>query len=138
MIRVQALGGLRIFVRGEESVTLSKQRLKSGLLVYLAVERSCMREVLIGTFWPEREPERARHVLSQAVYDTVPQADPQPDVRLHLPPADDAPRVPGDSLMLREAFKNLIDNVLWIHLGRGFSDSVRSSRPGLSCPYESR
>lgn len=49
-------------------------------------------------------------LLSQAVYDTVPQADPQPDVRLHLP--DTAPRVPGDSLMLREAFKNLIDNAL--------------------------
>lgn len=49
-------------------------------------------------------------LLSQAVYDTVPQADPQPDVRLHLP--DAAPRVRGDSLMLREAFKNLIDNAL--------------------------
>lgn len=49
-------------------------------------------------------------LLSQAVYDTVPQADPQPDVRLHLP--DAASRVRGDSLMLREAFKNLIDNAL--------------------------
>jgi DNA-binding SARP family transcriptional activator/TolB-like protein len=69
MIRVEALGGLRILVNGEESVPLAKQRLKSALLVYLAVERSCMREALIGTFWPEREPERARHVLSQTVYE---------------------------------------------------------------------
>lgn len=53
-------------------------------------------------------------LLSQAVYDTVPQADPQPDVRLHLPAtaAKDPPEVIGDSLMLREAFKNLIDNAL--------------------------
>ena len=53
-------------------------------------------------------------LLSQAVYDTVPQADPQPDVRLHLPAAQEGspPRIAGDSLMLREAFKNLIDNAL--------------------------
>ncbi len=69
MIRVEALGGLRIHVNGEESVPLAKQRLKSALLVYLSVERSCLREALIGTFWPEREPERARHVLSQTVYE---------------------------------------------------------------------
>jgi len=60
------------------------------------------------------QPVDLAELLSQAVYDTVPQADPQPDVRLHLPPANagDPPRVVGDSLMLREAFKNLIDNAL--------------------------
>lgn len=84
------------------------------------------------------QPVNLAELLSQAVYDTVPQADPQPDVRLHLPavspdvspdispaaspddtPGDTPPRTPtraphvlGDSLMLREAFKNLIDNAL--------------------------
>ncbi|WP_025136999.1 sensor histidine kinase [Achromobacter sp. DH1f] len=59
------------------------------------------------------EPVDLAELLSQAVYDTVPQADPQPDVRLHLPDANTPPaRVPGDSLMLREAFKNLVDNAL--------------------------
>ncbi|EHK66636.1 HAMP domain-containing protein 5 [Achromobacter arsenitoxydans SY8] len=59
------------------------------------------------------QPVDLAELLSQAVYDTVPQADPQPDVRLRLPDsADHPPRVLGDSLMLREAFKNLIDNAL--------------------------
>ena len=60
------------------------------------------------------QPVDLAELLRQATYDTVPQADPIPDVRLHLPAAgaSPAPRVPGDSLMLREAFKNLIDNAL--------------------------
>ncbi len=60
------------------------------------------------------QPVDLAELLRQAAYDTVPQADPIPDVRLHLPAAgaSPAPRVPGDSLMLREAFKNLIDNAL--------------------------
>lgn len=60
------------------------------------------------------QPVDVAELLSQAVYDTVPQADPQPDVRLHLPSANESkpPRVMGDNLMLREAFKNLIDNAL--------------------------
>ncbi|MCZ8431680.1 sensor histidine kinase [Achromobacter ruhlandii] len=59
-------------------------------------------------------PVDLAELLSQAVYDTVPQADPQPDVRLRLPAAQEGapPRIAGDSLMLREAFKNLIDNAL--------------------------
>lgn len=59
-------------------------------------------------------PVDLAELLSQAVYDTVPQADPQPDVRLQLPAAHEGapPRIAGDSLMLREAFKNLIDNAL--------------------------
>jgi two-component system sensor histidine kinase TctE len=78
-------------------------------------------------------PVDLAELLRQAVYDTVPQADPQPDVRLHLPdtaggtaadgaaaegaaagapPAGRPATVLGDSLMLREAFKNLIDNAL--------------------------
>jgi len=60
------------------------------------------------------QPVNVADLLSQAVHDTVPQADPQPDVRLRLPESTGArpPLVLGDSLMLREAFKNLIDNAL--------------------------
>ncbi|MGB3436294.1 sensor histidine kinase N-terminal domain-containing protein [Achromobacter sp.] len=60
------------------------------------------------------QPVDLAELLRQAVYDTVPQADPQPDVRLHLPAhaPGSPPTMLGDSLMLREAFKNLIDNAL--------------------------
>ncbi len=60
------------------------------------------------------QPVDLAELLRQAVYDTVPQADPQPDVRLHLPAhaPGSPPTILGDSLMLREAFKNLIDNAL--------------------------
>lgn len=58
------------------------------------------------------QPVDLAELLRQAVHDTVPQADPQPDVRLHLPASGRPALVAGDSLMLREAFKNLIDNAL--------------------------
>lgn len=69
MIRIEALGGLRIFVGDQEPPALAKQRLKCGLVVFLAVERSVLRESLLNTFWPDREPERARHALSQTLYE---------------------------------------------------------------------
>jgi DNA-binding SARP family transcriptional activator/TolB-like protein len=69
MIRVEALGGLRILVGDQEFAALAKQRLKCGLLVFLAVERSVMRESLIATFWPDKEPDKARHALSQNLYE---------------------------------------------------------------------
>ena len=74
-------------------------------------------------------------LLRQAAYDTVPQAAPQPDVRLHLPdtapgqePGRQAPTILGDSLMLREAFKNLIDNAL--RHGAGISNPTSSPIDG--------
>ncbi|WAI83018.1 MULTISPECIES: sensor histidine kinase [Achromobacter] len=76
-------------------------------------------------------------LLRQAAYDTVPQAAPQPDVRLHLPdvasgqvPGRQTPTIQGDSLMLREAFKNLIDNAL----RHGAGISSRPSSPTDSHP----
>lgn len=52
-------------------------------------------------------------ILRQALHESVPQADPQPDVSLQAPAASDGvPMLQGDALMLREAFKNLIDNAL--------------------------
>ena len=123
MIRVEALGGLRILVNGEESTPLAKQRLKSALLVYLAVERSCMREALIGTFWPEREPERARHVLSQTVYELRKQLGEE-----WLAIAGDrltvSDRVSSDVVEFTEAVeKGTLENALRLYRG-GFLDGT--------------
>ncbi|KAF1022880.1 MAG: Sensor protein QseC [Paracidovorax wautersii] len=54
-----------------------------------------------------------RALLRQAAREVVPRADPQMVVRLAWDEETAAPaRVRGDALMLREAFKNLIDNAL--------------------------
>jgi two-component system sensor histidine kinase TctE len=78
------------------------------------------------------QPVDLAELLSQAVYDTVPQADPQPDVRLRLPEsaAGHPPQVLGDSLMLREAFKNLIDNALRHGAAEDGHIEVRLERQG--------
>ncbi|WP_064746644.1 sensor histidine kinase [Lysobacter antibioticus] len=49
-------------------------------------------------------------VLHQALYESIPQAGPRPDVRLAA--TGEPMRVRGDALLLREALKNLIDNAL--------------------------
>lgn len=49
-------------------------------------------------------------VLHQALYESIPQAGPRPEVRLAA--TGEPMRVRGDALLLREALKNLIDNAL--------------------------
>lgn len=68
MIRLLTLGRLSISRDGEDLTRLEAHRQKVALLVYLAVETSVARERLVGTFWPERVEDKARHSLSQAVY----------------------------------------------------------------------
>jgi DNA-binding SARP family transcriptional activator len=68
-IRVLTLGGLRVFRDGEEITSLPGKQLRCGLLVYLAVERSSTRDVILALLWPEKEPEKARHTLSQTLYE---------------------------------------------------------------------
>lgn len=68
-IRVESLGGLRVFRNGGELVEFPRQKLRCALLLYLAVERDATRERLTELLWPSRESERARHTLSQMVYE---------------------------------------------------------------------
>ncbi|MGW8268164.1 MAG: AfsR/SARP family transcriptional regulator, partial [Longimicrobiales bacterium] len=68
-IRVLTLGGLRILRDGEELTSLPGKQVRCGLLVYLAVERSATRDTLLALLWPEKDPERARHTLSQTLYE---------------------------------------------------------------------
>lgn len=67
--RLQSLGSLRIFQGARERRDLATRRLRCALLLYLGVEGRATRDELMTLLWPEREPERARHSLSQALYE---------------------------------------------------------------------
>jgi DNA-binding SARP family transcriptional activator/TolB-like protein len=68
-IRVTTLGAVQV-VRGDSVLAaLPAQRLRCALLVYMAVARTAARDKLLALFWPERTEERARHALSQTIYE---------------------------------------------------------------------
>lgn len=58
-----------MFSQGREIRELPAQRLRCAILVYLLVERDVSRETLLGLFWPDRTAQRARHALSQTLYE---------------------------------------------------------------------
>lgn len=68
MINLLTLGRTSIAQDGEELAWLAAHKQKMALLAYLAVEAPVMRDRLVGTFWPERHEDKARHSLSQALY----------------------------------------------------------------------
>ena len=69
MIRIDVLGGLRVTHDALSADSLLTQRLRSCLLAYLAIERDVSREAVLRVFWADREPEKARHLLSQMLYE---------------------------------------------------------------------
>jgi len=68
-IHVTTLGSLRIARDGEEIRELPAQPVRCALFLYLAVERGATRDELAALLWPERTTERARHSLSQTLYE---------------------------------------------------------------------
>jgi len=68
-IHVSTLGRLVIRDEDRELAQLPAQRLRCALLVYLAVERRATREQILSLLWPDRDPDRARHSLSQTLYE---------------------------------------------------------------------
>jgi DNA-binding SARP family transcriptional activator len=68
-IRLVTLGSLRCESSAGEITALAAQRQRLAVLIYLGLERDTTRERVMAVFWPDREPERARHALSQTLYD---------------------------------------------------------------------
>ncbi|MBI4520547.1 MAG: hypothetical protein HY701_06895, partial [Gemmatimonadetes bacterium] len=68
-IKIVTLGALRCYRDGQEIENLPAQRLRCALLVYLAVERDTTRDAVMAVFWPERDVDKARHALSQTLYE---------------------------------------------------------------------
>ena len=68
-IRITTLGSLHIERDGEEIRDLPAQPVRCALFLYLAIERVASRDQLAEILWPERDAERARHSLSQTLYE---------------------------------------------------------------------
>ncbi|MEE9132889.1 MAG: BTAD domain-containing putative transcriptional regulator [Gemmatimonadota bacterium] len=68
MIEIRTLGLGTVYKDGQELAGLAAQRQRFALLAYLAVEGRVNRDRLLTIFWPEREEEKGRHSLSQALY----------------------------------------------------------------------
>lgn len=68
-LRILTLPALRVVAPSGEVTALQGHRLPLAVLVYLAVERSVPRDSLMALLWPERDEERARHSLSQTLYE---------------------------------------------------------------------
>jgi DNA-binding SARP family transcriptional activator len=68
MLRLSAFGGLQIEIQGRSIQRLP--RIARNLLAYLIVhqDRPIARDLLAGTFWPDRSNSRARRALSQAAW----------------------------------------------------------------------
>lgn len=68
-VRVVTLGRLTVFAGDQRIPSLPSQPVRCAVLVTLAMEREIARETLLGLLWPERPQDRARHALSQALYE---------------------------------------------------------------------
>ncbi len=68
VIEITTLGGLSIEDDATEIPAFSGQPIRTALLVYLSVERETTRDAAMAVLWPERDRRRARHALSQTLY----------------------------------------------------------------------
>jgi DNA-binding SARP family transcriptional activator/TolB-like protein len=68
MIELRTLGRGVVRRDGEDLPGVAAQKQRFALFAYLAVEGRASRDRLLALFWPEREEEKARHSLSQALY----------------------------------------------------------------------
>jgi len=68
-LSILTLGSLQIALNGASLTNFDSDKAR-GLLTYLAIEshRAHRRESLIGLFWPEYLERRARHTLSQVLF----------------------------------------------------------------------
>ncbi|HUH12191.1 MAG TPA: BTAD domain-containing putative transcriptional regulator [Longimicrobiales bacterium] len=68
-ITLRTFGALAVQRDGETLPWLPAHRMRWALLTYLALERETTRDALVALLWAERDPERARHSLSQLLYE---------------------------------------------------------------------
>ena len=70
-LRIRTLGGLSFHAANDEPMhSTTALRRPAAVLVAVAAagERGISRDKLLGLLWPDSHPERARHSLTQAIY----------------------------------------------------------------------
>jgi len=68
MLALQVLGDFHVELDGREVCELAAQRNRAALLVFLGVEGSTTRDAVVAILWPEHDPHKARHALSQTLH----------------------------------------------------------------------
>lgn len=66
--RIQTLGGFDIVIDGRATDVLKNRPTCSAVSIYLALERKATRDSILAILWPESSESRARHSLSQTLY----------------------------------------------------------------------
>src|SRR5262245_5662942 len=68
-LRLLTFGQFRCFRDREQVTDLPRQRLRSALMLYLAVKRETARQAVQYMFWSERTEEKGRGALKQNIYE---------------------------------------------------------------------
>ena len=112
-IEVRTLGMSEVLVAGKRSGFFDSRKLLFSLLLVLSVERERSRDALMGLFWPDRSPDRARRSLNQALY----------ELRQHL--GEHWIKTPGDTVR--------VNGFLTCDLP-AFEEGIRAGRRDLAIP----
>jgi len=68
-IRLTTLGHPRVALGDLDLSTLPGKPVTFGVFVFMAVEQEVTRDRLVAVFWPDSPQEKARHALSQTLYE---------------------------------------------------------------------
>ena len=68
-VRLNTLGRLQVFRGSEELASYSVRGTRCALLLHVALDGETTRDAAMGLVWPETSPDRARHSLSQTLYE---------------------------------------------------------------------
>jgi TolB-like protein/DNA-binding SARP family transcriptional activator/Tfp pilus assembly protein PilF len=116
-IYINTLGSLRIVRDGEEIHDLPTQPVRCALLLYLAVKRTASRDELTAIIWPERNTDRARHSLSQTLYELRRQLG-ENCFRLQSDHVEISPEIVTDTLEFKEKSESgLIEQAFELYNG---------------------
>ncbi len=68
MLDLRVLGGFGVALDSDEINELAAQPTRAALLVFLAMEKTTTRETVLALLWPDHDPQKARHALSQTLH----------------------------------------------------------------------